>query len=75
MNDKTTYDINWMTVYKRYDIGNILWPGHSFGQRDGMFEHAIERFLGYMVYMKNLKIHDNSIFEKTNIAEIVSNEP
>jgi hypothetical protein len=59
LNDKTTFDINWMRMNNKKDIGNILWP-NATGKRDCMFEHAVERFFGYMVEAKNFKIINNN---------------
>ncbi len=70
MNDGTTLDGNWMNINNNSNVGNILWPSYSIGKRDGMFEHACERFFGYMILMKNLKISDNPIQELSNIADI-----
>ena len=49
LNDSTTYDINWMQYNKEKVIGNILWKEAQNKNyiRDGMIEHALERFFGY----------------------------
>jgi len=50
MNDQTTRDINWINLTQQTTYGNLLWKGCPKNLlRDGMFEHAVERFMGYIV--------------------------
>lgn len=52
LNDRTTYDSNWMHLFNESVYGNRLWDGvaDSAAKSDGMIEHALERFLGYSMY-------------------------
>jgi len=59
MNDRTTYDSNWMQLFNESKYGNRLWDGvvDSAAKSDGMIEHALERFLGYSVYCNNMILY------------------
>lgn len=61
LNDKYSYDINWMRLNDEKNIGNILWKKANlkFYIRDGMFEHSLERFLSFSI--KYLGYHINTI--------------
>ena len=50
LNDEYSYDINWMKI-NNTKIGNLLWK-EAYNKnyiRDGMFEHAFERFFSYSI--------------------------
>jgi lipopolysaccharide biosynthesis protein len=58
LNDEKTFDTNWMKLNNENNIGNLLWnkPNNKHYIRDGMIEHALERFFGYSIYYNNYKI-------------------
>jgi len=59
LNDRTTYDSNWMNIFNKQKYGNVLWDDlpNRDAYRDGMFEHAMERFFGYSLYCNDQMIH------------------
>jgi glycosyltransferase involved in cell wall biosynthesis len=58
LNDRNSIDINWIKINKENKIGNLLWDCAKEKQfiRDGMFEHAVERFFGYAFIHSGYKI-------------------
>lgn len=51
LNDENSYDPIWMKLNNETIIGNLLWKGADNKNyiRDGMFEHAFERFFSYSI--------------------------
>lgn len=68
LNDKNTYDVNWMQINNITDVGNLLWTTYKQGCRDGMFEHGFERFFGYMVIKHGYILVHNKQTEITPVT-------